>query len=144
VGGGICNQGTLTVTDSTISGNTTGGSSGTWMIRGGGGISNQRGCIATIMDTTISGNYAKACGTGVYNNGSLTVTEVNNDSASVGSQIALASGALLTVNADGTFPMTPTGSFESLGASATATDSFTYAISDGRGREVRGKTDGPG
>jgi VCBS repeat-containing protein len=51
----------------------------------------------------------------------------------VGSQITLASGALLTVNPDGTYDYDPNGQFDSLGAGQSATDSFTYTISDGNG-----------
>ena len=61
----------------------------------------------------------------------LTVTAVNGVEASVGAQIALASGALLTVNADGTFGYDPNGAFEALNAGESATDSFVYTVSDG-------------
>ena len=46
----------------------------------------------------------------------LTVTKVDGGAANVGTQIALASGALLTVNADGTFAYDPNGAFEALDA----------------------------
>jgi VCBS repeat-containing protein len=61
----------------------------------------------------------------------LTVSAVNGNAANVGNQITLLSGALLTLNADGTFAYNPNGQFESLGVGATANDSFTYTISDG-------------
>ena len=63
----------------------------------------------------------------------LTVTEVNGSAADVGSQITLTSGALLTLNSDGTFDYDPNGAFESLNNGETAMDSFSYAISDGNG-----------
>ena len=63
----------------------------------------------------------------------LTVSQVNGQAANVGAQITLASGALLTVNSDGTFDYDPNGQFESLGAGDTDTDSFTYQVSDGNG-----------
>ena len=66
-------------------------------------------------------------------NDSLTVIEVNGDTANVGSQITLTSGARLTLNSDGTFSYNPNGKFESLAAGATATDSFTYKVRDGNG-----------
>ncbi len=66
-------------------------------------------------------------------NDSLQVIEVNGDTANIGNQIALTSGALLTLNANGTFSYNPNGKFESLAAGATATDSFTYKVSDGNG-----------
>jgi VCBS repeat-containing protein len=61
----------------------------------------------------------------------LTVTAVNGVAASVGSQIALASGALLTVNADGTFDYDPNGAFEALNTGEFGSDSFVYTVSDG-------------
>ena len=64
---------------------------------------------------------------------SLSVIEVNGSNASVGNQITLGSGALLTVNADGSFDYDPNGQFESLAVGQTANDSFSYTISDGNG-----------
>jgi VCBS repeat-containing protein len=68
----------------------------------------------------------------------LQVGAVNGSAVNVGTQIALASGALLTVNADGTFSYNPNGAFNALpdfaasGASnTTAPDSFTYALVGG-------------
>ncbi|GEM_PF-2933044 len=61
----------------------------------------------------------------------LTVYEVNGNPASVGEQITLASGALLTVNADGTFSYDPNGKFEGLDDGETATETFTYRVTDG-------------
>ncbi|MBG6157889.1 VCBS repeat-containing protein, partial [Labrenzia sp. EL_159] len=63
----------------------------------------------------------------------LSVASVNGSSASVGSQIVLDSGALLTVNADGTFDYDPNGAFEELDAGEKGADSFTYQVSDGNG-----------
>jgi VCBS repeat-containing protein len=60
---------------------------------------------------------------------SFTVTEVNGSSLNVGTQITLASGALLTVNSDGTFDYDPNGQFD-LAEGLTATDTFTYTIDD--------------
>jgi CSLREA domain-containing protein len=61
LGGGIYNAGgTLTVTNSTISGNS------------GGGIYNDAGGMVTVTDSTLSGNTS---GGGIYNDGgTLTVT----------------------------------------------------------------------
>ncbi len=67
-------------------------------------------------------------------NPSLAVTAVNGVAASVGHQITLASGALLTLNANGSFAYDPNGVFDSLAAPGSgasdisATDSFTYTI----------------
>jgi Ca2+-binding RTX toxin-like protein len=62
---------------------------------------------------------------------------VNGSAASVGTQIALLSGALLTVNADGSFSYDPNGAFDDTpspdsGASNNpAPDSFTYTLTGG-------------
>ena len=78
-GGGICNynEGTLIITESTISGNTTddadAGGGGSADI-GGGGISN---CgILTIVTSTISDNTTDDTGGGIetFNDGTLTIT----------------------------------------------------------------------
>src|SRR5207249_6451448 len=62
-----------------------------------------------------------------------TVVAVNAQSAAVGTPIALASGALLTVQADGSYRYDPNGQFESLSAGQTATDTFTYTLADSAG-----------
>ena len=64
---------------------------------------------------------------------SKTVTEVNGVAANVGTQLALASGALLTVGADGNYQYDPNGRFEALAVGETATDTFTYTMADGAG-----------
>ena len=63
----------------------------------------------------------------------LTLTQVNGSAANVGSQITLASGALLTVQADGSYVYDPNGQFATLATGQTATETFTYQISDGNG-----------
>ncbi|WP_197995863.1 Ig-like domain-containing protein [Gimesia algae] len=82
---------------------------------------------------------------------SFTVTKVNGSPLKVGNQITLVSGALLTVNADGTFTYDPNGAFENLAANETDTDSFTYTITDQNGAtdtatvtiEIDGVNDAP-
>ena len=64
---------------------------------------------------------------------SLTVTEVNGDSADVGSQITLPSGALLTLNTDGSFSYDPNGVFDGLDTGDSDTDTFDYTADDGNG-----------
>ncbi|MEO0932664.1 MAG: putative Ig domain-containing protein, partial [Cyanobacteria bacterium J06641_2] len=66
-------------------------------------------------------------------NNTLSVIEVNGNTANVGSQITLTLGGLLTLKSDGTFTYNPNGRFESLSAGATATESFTYKVSDNEG-----------
>jgi hypothetical protein len=73
VGGGISNGGTMTITNSTVSGNSAGY---------GGGISN--GGTMTITNSTVSGNSA-GYGGGISNSGTLTLTNtlVDNDCAGI-------------------------------------------------------------
>jgi Ca2+-binding RTX toxin-like protein len=65
-----------------------------------------------------------------------TVATVNGSAANVGTQITLASGAHLTLNADGTYTYDPNHAFDTLSAvtgatNSTATDSFTYSLAGG-------------
>ncbi|RZJ43525.1 MAG: hypothetical protein EON86_05055, partial [Brevundimonas sp.] len=65
------------------------------------------------------------------------VAAVNGSAAAVGTQITLPSGALLTLNANGTFAYDQNGAFDDLpgpasgAANTTATDTFTYTLDDG-------------
>jgi hypothetical protein len=54
----------------------------------------------------------------------LTVAQVNGSAANVGTEITLASGALLTVNSDGSFTYVPPPNF-------VGEDTFTYRATDG-------------
>ena len=77
-GGGIYNNGgTMTVTDSTISGNTAGSN-------GGGGIFNYSGTM-TVADSIISDNTASSGGGGITNAGTMTVTDSTISGNSTGS-----------------------------------------------------------
>ncbi|WP_445636438.1 hypothetical protein NSTC745_01339 [Nostoc sp. DSM 114161] len=90
--------------------------------------------FTTSEDTVLSGNVLIANPTiadSDPNNDILSVIQVNGNSASIGNQITLTSGALLTLNSNGSFVYNPNSKFESLGVGATASDSFTYTISDG-------------
>lgn len=73
--------------------------------------------------------------------GPQAIASVNGSPANVGTQITLASGALLTVNADGTYSYDPNGAFDELtgvqGASNySRDDSFTYALNGGSATTV--------
>ena len=63
----------------------------------------------------------------------LVVSEVNGSAANVGNPIALGSGALVTLNADGSFTYDPNGQFDSLTIGEQASDQFTYTADDGNG-----------
>ena len=66
-------------------------------------------------------------------NDPLDVEAVNGNPGDVGSQITLGSGALLTLNADGSFDYDPNGQFENLGVGQSTTDTFTYTVTDNNG-----------
>ena len=66
-GGGINSQGTLTLDNSTVSGNTTTGGNI------GGGILNSGTLVVT--NSTISGNSTGSYGGGIWNAGTVTVTQ---------------------------------------------------------------------
>ncbi|MEH6523794.1 Ig-like domain-containing protein, partial [Sulfitobacter sp.] len=91
--------------------------------------------VATNEDTPLSGDVLADNGNGFDRDDSpnnlMSIAAVNGVAANVGSQITLASGALVTVNADGTFDYDPNGAFEALAAGVDGTDSFTYAVTDG-------------
>ena len=63
----------------------------------------------------------------------LEVTQVNGTVITTGGVITLPSGALLTMNDDGTYDYDPNGVFNGLAVGATAADSFTYTIVDNNG-----------
>jgi len=86
-GGGIANSGTLTLSDTTISGNSAGA---------GGGIDNVG--TVTISDSTVSGNSA-GTGGGVDNVGTATISDstVSGNSAGTGGGVAATSGTLTMV-----------------------------------------------
>src|SRR5581483_685317 len=68
----------------------------------------------------------------------LSVVAVNGQPAAVGQTVTLASGARLTVNADGSYTYDPRGAFDALAAGDTAADGFTYAVADGQGGMATG------
>ena len=64
------------------------------------------------------------------------VAEVEGDTGNVGAAVALASGATVTMAADGTFDYDPNGQFEALGLGETGTDTFTYLVEDTHGLDA--------
>jgi predicted outer membrane repeat protein len=92
--------------------------------------------VATSEDTLLSGSVLADNGNGADSDPDgdpLTITEVNGNAADVDTEITLTSGALLTLNSDGTFDYNPNGQFDALPVGDSDTDSFTYTISDGNG-----------
>ncbi|MBX9627477.1 MAG: tandem-95 repeat protein, partial [Gemmataceae bacterium] len=68
----------------------------------------------------------------------LAVSAVAGEPANVGRVVPLPSGASVRVTADGGFAYDPNGVFNGLKAGQTATDSFTYEVSDGKGGTATG------
>jgi len=93
--------------------------------------------VSTDEDTELTGDILADNGSGADSDvdagDTLSVVEVNGVSASVGTAITLASGATLTVNANGAFSYDPNGVFEGLAVGASGADSFAYTIDDGHG-----------
>jgi predicted chitinase len=67
------------------------------------------------------------------NDDPLEIIAIEDEPVILGQQITLSSGALVTFNTDGSISYNPNGQFDFLGQD-TATDNFTYTISDGTGR----------
>ncbi|MCA9056346.1 MAG: tandem-95 repeat protein, partial [Planctomycetaceae bacterium] len=63
----------------------------------------------------------------------LTVVAVNGAAGDVGQTITLPSGALLRLNADGTYSYDPNGAFDYLAPNQTDVDKFTYTVTDPHG-----------
>ncbi len=92
--------------------------------------------VTTDEDTALNGDVLVDNGNGADadpDGDPLTVTAVDGNPGDVGVQTTLGSGALVTVNANGTFSYDPNGQFENLDNGDTATDTFTYTIDDGNG-----------
>jgi len=69
-GGAILNDGTLSITNSTLAGNSVSGSG----VGVGGGIFSNNTGNATITNSTLSGNAASVSAGGMYNSGTLRIT----------------------------------------------------------------------
>ncbi len=89
--------------------------------------------------------------------GPISVAAINGATATVGVPVTLSSGAVVTLNADGTLRYDPSGQFNSLVSAATAAvtgasnssaiDSFSYALNGGSATTVTvtiNGVDGPG
>ena len=94
VGGGISNSGTLTVTNSTFSGNSA--------RMFAGGIANGFGATLTVTNSTFSGNSATAQG-GAIENGSGATLAVTNSTFSGNSTAVVASGGGIFNSGTATF-----------------------------------------
>ena len=77
--------------------------------------------------------YGYGTGAGNYLQGVASVQDASGNNIPLGTATLLPSGALLTINANGTFDYNPNGVFNSLLLGQTATDTFTYKVVDNFG-----------
>ena len=93
--------------------------------------------VSTLADALLHGDVTASNGHGFDFDpdagDSFTITAVNGNAGDVGQPITLPSGALLTLNASGSFVYDPNGQFTTLGLGETGSDSFTYTIADSLG-----------
>jgi VCBS repeat-containing protein len=90
--------------------------------------------FVTNEDTPVGGNVL-GNDTDIEDGRPGTVSAVNGAAGNVGTTIALVSGALLSVNPDGSFSYDPNGRFEHLGFNEIAFDGFTYVARDSEGAD---------
>ncbi len=131
VGGGIYSQGTLTVTNSTFSGNSATGVDG-------GGIENIDGTL-TVTNSTFSGNKAVTVGGGIASGGTTpttmaltNVTLSGNSAESTGGGVYIYTGTVTVANtiaAGNTAPSDPdlSGSFTDGGGNLIGTTGINLA-----------------
>lgn len=81
-------------------------------------------------DATVSGNVL-GNDSDVDRLDTISVSAVNGQE--LGTSVTLASGAVVTMNTDGTYTYDTNGAFDALNTGESATDSFEYTISDGNG-----------
>ncbi|MBY0278236.1 CSLREA domain-containing protein [Candidatus Binatia bacterium] len=144
-GGGIWNDGTLTVTSSRISGNSSTGSGA-----GGGGILNGYDATLTVTNSTLSGNSADSRGGGISTNAGSTTTVTSstisgnsavNDGGISNAGTLILNNSIVAGNSDSTFSLgdDDCDSFGYAGATVTAQNSL---VEDGSSCGVVGGTGG--
>ena len=88
----------------------------------------------TATDDTATTSEASSVDINVLGNDTgtppLEVIEVDGNTVTAGTPITLPSGALLTLNNDGSFTYDPNGVFDALNTGQTDTDSFDYLVNN--------------
>jgi hypothetical protein len=99
-GGGIYNGGVLTISGSTISGNSFLSIPGSETTKNGGGIANDEGATLKIANSTIAGNTAGSSGGGIANWGTLLMSfcTIYGNSARAGGGIAVLASSVKLSN----------------------------------------------
>ena len=85
----------------------------------------------TNADTILAGNVLT--NDTDPNSDALIVSGVNGSPAQVGVAIVLPSGAILTLNANGSYSYNPNNAFANVAQGTNAVDTFSYQVSDGKG-----------
>ncbi len=92
--------------------------------------------VTTDEDISYNGNVTVDNGQGPDvdpDSDPITVIELNGNGAVIGVPTALGSGAIVTLNANGTFTYNPNGQFEALSTVDWQIDTFDYTIFDDNG-----------
>ncbi|MDA8587016.1 Ig-like domain-containing protein [Rhodobacteraceae bacterium] len=84
----------------------------------------------TAISTTVLGEQSLLSNDIEPDGDPIFVVGVNGNPNNVGQPVTLDSGALITINADGTFELDPNGAFETLNVGESVTDNFTYVLAD--------------
>ena len=88
--------------------------------------------FVTTEDLAVSDNVIPN-DTEIDTGDTLSILSVNGNLQVIGTPFTLPSGALLTINSDGTYDYDPNGAFDSLLPGETGSDSFNYTITDSNG-----------
>ncbi|MBV8451872.1 MAG: hypothetical protein JOZ29_06315, partial [Deltaproteobacteria bacterium] len=122
MGGGIYNDGSLTVSGSTISGNTA--------TTAGGGVANENGATALIVNSTFNGNTAISGDGGAITSGSSTLSVMMS---SISGNTAGADGGGIFIAASD--PVTLTNSIVASNTAQTS-DDISGTFTDGSGNVI--------
>ncbi|EMI46059.1 LamG-like jellyroll fold domain-containing protein [Rhodopirellula sp. SWK7] len=104
----------------------------------GGGVVGQEPTRSSYS-LTEDGTLSVSVGNGLLANDvdtdgdTLTITEINGNSSDIGNNITLPSGATIQLESDGSFSYDPGTTYQNLNDGETATETFTYTVSDTNG-----------
>ena len=93
-----------------------------------------------VEDVVLAGDLLADNGSGIDFDpeaGALSIVEINGGAVTDGQVVNLGSGALLTINADGTFSYNQNDAFDALNDGDTGNDGFTYTLEDDQGETAQ-------